>query len=388
MGAKIDSGFSNLLNLCRWMAAFLVVISHVRGMVFPAAGGFDLHDPLSTLFYFVTGFGHSAVILFFVLSGYLVGGNALAGLRAGSFSPTDYFIARFSRIYTVFLPALALVLLLDLTGSRLFAASGFYTHPPALNLLYFSILDRLDAVTFLGNVAMLQTILVDPLGSDAPLWSLANEWWYYVVFGLFLTVVKGRPLMYRLLALAGTAGAVLALFPREISLWFLIWLAGAGLAVYEPRRKLPLAVGLPVFLLLFSVTRLPQIAQKLPSDFLKDAIVAVGFLSCLLSARQARRLPSIGSAINARLADFSYSVYLFHFPLMIFLSGLAARFLPIPGLTGTRGAACFLVLLGLLYLVTYGLSRVTEAKAPRIRAALRRFVTDRPSGFQIDNKST
>lgn len=382
MSAKIDAGFSNLLNFCRWMSAFLVVISHVRNMVFPDKGGLDPRDPVSALFYGVTGFGHEAVILFFVMSGYLVGGTALADFRAGRFSPGAYFIARVSRIYTVFLPALLLVLVLDFTGSALFASSGFYTHPPDLHSLSFSIVERLDAVTLAGNLAMLQTILVEPFGSDVPLWSLANEWWYYLLFGGALWALKGRSRYRQVLSATAIAAVTVLLFPRQISLWFLIWASGAALVGIAPRRKIPLWFSVPLFLASLGLSRIFHLVQAklpafLPADFLQDLMVGLGFCLFLLSARQTGGLSLAGKKMNAFLADFSYSVYLFHFPLLIFFGALADRISPqtLPGQTGWRGGLCFCLGVALLYLTAFCLSRLTEANTARVRSVLRSLLT-------------
>ena len=45
-----------------------------------------------------------------------------------------------------------------------------------------AIAQALTAPVFLGNAAFLQRILVPELGTNGPLWSLANEFWYYLLF--------------------------------------------------------------------------------------------------------------------------------------------------------------------------------------------------------------
>ena len=89
---------STFLNISRWVAAFLVVIGHIRHLLFV-----DLkYVEHKTLFikgmYFFTGFGHEAVIVFFVISGYLVGGITLERWRLNGADLASYFSARFSRI--------------------------------------------------------------------------------------------------------------------------------------------------------------------------------------------------------------------------------------------------------------------------------------------------
>jgi hypothetical protein len=36
-------------------------------------------------------------------------------------------------------------------------------------------------IAFLGNFAFLQTICVPIFGTNGPMWSLANEFWYYII---------------------------------------------------------------------------------------------------------------------------------------------------------------------------------------------------------------
>ena len=69
-------------------------------------------------FYLITGLGHQAVLVFFVLSGYFVGGSVVDGFQRRRFSWTGYGIARLSRLWTVLLPALLLTLVLDTLGTQ------------------------------------------------------------------------------------------------------------------------------------------------------------------------------------------------------------------------------------------------------------------------------
>jgi peptidoglycan/LPS O-acetylase OafA/YrhL len=135
--------------------------------------------------HFFGGFGHTAVIIFFVISGFLIGGRTILNLEDKGFDLVDYFIHRFSRIYTVFVPALVAGYMIDWAGLEFFNASGIYNHPEQFytNAFGNDIAKHLGLDTFVGNLMQLQTITVSVLGSNGPLWSLANEWWYYVLFG-------------------------------------------------------------------------------------------------------------------------------------------------------------------------------------------------------------
>jgi peptidoglycan/LPS O-acetylase OafA/YrhL len=114
------------LDLTRGLAALVVFGGHLRSFLFvpfPQAG--PLGWPWKT-FYFATGLGHSAVMVFFVLSGFLIGGNVARSVRAGRWSWRDYAVKRMSRLWLVLIPALVLAATFDQFGQHFASGSGFY----------------------------------------------------------------------------------------------------------------------------------------------------------------------------------------------------------------------------------------------------------------------
>lgn len=85
-------------DLLRGVAAILVMLGHFADTRF--SGG---------KLYFLDYFLHDAVIIFFVLSGYIIA--YIADQRDNS--SIDYIINRLSRLYSVILPALLLTFILD-----------------------------------------------------------------------------------------------------------------------------------------------------------------------------------------------------------------------------------------------------------------------------------
>jgi len=90
-----------------------------------------------------------------------------------------------TRLYVVLVPGLLFGFFWDRMGSWLSAARGIYAHSlsdlgPAVPL------KNLTLGTLLGNLLFLQTILCETFGSNGPLWSLANEFWYYALFPVSL----------------------------------------------------------------------------------------------------------------------------------------------------------------------------------------------------------
>jgi peptidoglycan/LPS O-acetylase OafA/YrhL len=129
---------------------------------------------------FATGFAHQAVVVFFLISGWLVGGSLLNRIgQPGAL--LSYAIDRATRLWTVLVPALCLMLASASSSRKPIrpaptSAPRTNTRPPA----------------FAGNLLGLQTVLVKNFGGNYALWSLANESWYYVQFPLLLLVFMAR----------------------------------------------------------------------------------------------------------------------------------------------------------------------------------------------------
>lgn len=194
------------LDLLRGLAALLVCAGHLRAFLMVDFGLITSPTILDHMFYFTTGLGHQAVMVFFVLSGYLVGGSVLTAYQSGRWSWMNYTLRRMSRLWIVLLPALVLTLALDSLGRHWFPLGyegrfqALYNSGPTL-----AAPADLRAITFLGNVFFLQTSEVHRLGTNGPLWSLANEFWYYALFPLlcgvwFLHLWIGRFLFTLLIA--------------------------------------------------------------------------------------------------------------------------------------------------------------------------------------------
>ena len=78
----------------------------------------------------------------------------------------------------------------------------------------------LSFIAFLGNLVFLQDLYVPTFGSNWPLWSLANEFWYYLWFPALFMIVKRR--RQGLMAVSRLAVVLMpGLLPG-----FLVWLIG------------------------------------------------------------------------------------------------------------------------------------------------------------------
>ncbi|MGB7189635.1 MAG: acyltransferase family protein, partial [Acidobacteriaceae bacterium] len=222
------------LDALRGIAAVGVCLEHLRDIYFCDYSSIVRHSPLLALIYLASGLGHQWVMVFFVLSGYLVGGSVLRAHATGRWSWNGYLFNRLTRLYIVLAPAIAIGGLWDLFGIRLFGANGIYGGHTGAHAFTFSVQTHMGVLNLLGNYAFLQGIHVPSFGSNSPLWSLTNEFWYYIAFPpLFFAFVRSSSVARRLFSLVFLA-ALVFFVGHQIALLGLVWLMGVAIH-YLPR---------------------------------------------------------------------------------------------------------------------------------------------------------
>jgi len=310
------------LDIIRSVAAMAVMWGHLRIMFFLDYPLLQHPGAFTKFIYAITGFGHQSVMIFFVLSGFFISSGIFRRKSVGEWCWPGYLTDRIVRLYLVLIPGLILGGLWDNAGRIFFQASGVYSQP--LHNFSNLIVDQaLSPLTFLGNALFLQTIFCKAFGSNGPLWSIVNEFWYYILFpALFLLVLRPRK-PWVAAGYAALAAAVMYLIGVSRLYGFLIWLSGAVVVWAVPRHLLrshSVRIGGVVCAsALFSLCLLLSRAnpQKTSSDFL----VGLSFAGLLYGILQLddTRLPSLYQALAHDFAGFSYSLYVLHFPLLLFL---------------------------------------------------------------------
>lgn len=312
------------LDLARGISALLVCAGHLRAAMFVdysytlSKNGF-----LGKLFYFSTGLGHQAVMVFFVLSGFFVGGSVIS--KGANFKMTNYGIARLSRLWVVLLPALAFTFIVDIYINA-------YS-PNVLSGKYYSTLSSgpkngfySDSITTLvGNLFFLQNICVPIFGSNGPLWSLANEFWYYVLFPLIFIAIRGscKRILARI-ASALVAVMIMVTIGREIFDGFIILLFGVvtyKIYIYRaPKHRLLLSL---VTAALFSASIVDSKLSIITGHANTSSDLLVGFFFALFlisinNASTSWRTKEIAWT-SKWLSEISYTLYLTHFPLVLLI---------------------------------------------------------------------
>jgi peptidoglycan/LPS O-acetylase OafA/YrhL len=326
------------LDLVRGASALAVAAYHLRITLFmPYELLPDHGSALARAFYFVTGLGHQAVMVFFVLSGFFVGGSVVNNGR--SFRLRDYALARLTRLWIVLLPALlataAIDAVLHVYRPTFLEAEGLRSgHSGPISL-----------ATFFANLFFLQSLYAPVFGTNVPLWSLAYEAWYYALFPLAAIALGlvGEPNRLRMRVVSALMfGALTWAATTHLLAAFPVWLL--GVVVYwcsqrisiRPRRLLLLGS-----LLLFCVALVytMQATWQTLVHLRADIAVALGFAPvCLLLARWPHPVESwLGtwsSRVSIGLSEFSYSFYLTHFPAIALFASLVVPDLRVFGAAG------------------------------------------------------
>jgi peptidoglycan/LPS O-acetylase OafA/YrhL len=332
---NVDSpAFRTDIQALRGLAILLVVLHHsklVNGLVA----------------------GYLGVDIFFVVSGYLITGVVVKGIKQGTFTFSGFYFRRAKRL----LPAAYVTFLATTLLSPL-----FLTRPEMRDFAW----QLFGAVTFTGNIALwMQTGYFEGAAELKPLlhvWSLSIEEQYYLllpaalVFTLprfwragTLAVLAGS-LALCLLLVSVKPGATFYLLPTRA--WELA-LGSLGVLALDGGRGLWLArLFWPALAVLVMVPFFPTGG---PHPGLDALIVCTATLIVIL-----RRHPLLERSHPVRglagLGDMSYSLYLVHWPLLALAAN--AWVSPVPG--AVRIGLVFAALV-----LSYALFRWVERPARR-----------------------
>jgi peptidoglycan/LPS O-acetylase OafA/YrhL len=365
-------GRDEILDLIRGLSALMVLAAHIRGFVFCDLGELANPNLLTKAFYFLTGIHHQAVMVFFVLSGYFVGGGVLNALKKDRFSWSHYALARLSRLWVVLLPALILTALCDQLGSH-FAPEAYagkfrnlwMSGPEPAQAANF------DTTAFFGNLAFLQNISVPVFGSNGPLWSLANEFWYYVIFPLLaggISLLKKSPVKCCAWLLLG--GFITGWLPVNISSEGLIWLLGVVVWLIGNRLAGRLRVAwITGGFLLFAAS---LALSKTSSPFGSDYAVGIAFSIWMVALLGVWRHLNFLRPLGRYLSEISYTLYVVHFPILFLFAATVLR-----GKQFTPGAYGY-GLFGILFAGSIGLATVLywlfEKRTDRVRLFVSKLI--------------
>jgi peptidoglycan/LPS O-acetylase OafA/YrhL len=306
-------GTSLYLDFVRFGAAFVVFLEHLREHTRNSFASFWRAHPF--LYFHLNAYSETAVIVFFVLSGYVIA-HVLA-TRENSLG--EFTTSRLARLYSVAIPALLLVAATNsMEALRYPNAFVAYDNIPA-------------AIRYVGTGLFVSSFWLWPQlePANAPFWSLSFEASYYVGIAIFL-FAKGYGRLASLIILSLLAGPTMVLLAPT-------WLLGYGAYHFSQRRlNVPIAVGLWVLstaLLLscFMVgegLRQPLKFLRMPDDSVGGLLAAYAAALCFVvniiafdafSGKAQRVLQPVSGFIRW-LGSMTFALYLFHQPILSLLT--------------------------------------------------------------------
>jgi peptidoglycan/LPS O-acetylase OafA/YrhL len=234
--------FSVYLDLIRFLASLGVFVDHLSADAF-SKGLLNAH---------LGRYGNVSVMIFFLLSGYVIAFVTSTRERCAK----DYTIARFARLYSVVAVALLLTYVFDAIGMH--ANPKFYANPDVLPAPP-SWMGYLSSLSFVQQFQMFGRYGICP-GTNQPFWSLSFEATYYVVAGL--AMFAPRKISYPLsLLLLGVAGV-------RIAILLPIWGLGYFLFTARERIRLGTRTSLVIFPVSAAVILLaPRLFPRNPANY-------------------------------------------------------------------------------------------------------------------------
>lgn len=271
-----------------------------------------------------------SVAVFFLLSGILIGGSISRQVTAGEFSLRDYAVARFFRIYPplvvavlVTISCVVVIRIFDLYGAETYHLQGDLGNARSRATIDWSSVVTTLTLTY-QLVPRHQFIFF-----NGPLWSLAFEVWMYVLAGLAtFAVIRGSLigwlataiLVYVMLFVSIAAHPPFWAVGLVWGLGFVYGWGGQISTILFIKRKYLAGSAL---LICIAVAN-KEFFAFLPAPYngFRQHIFYVGcsvILFCgLTSLLQSKRFEeSAACQLLAKSANFSYTLYLLHFPLFL-----------------------------------------------------------------------
>lgn len=293
----------NILEAVRGGAALYVFLGHF------IVGSFAVKTNLLSVFF---RFGQEAVILFFLMSGFVI---ELSRLRK-KISFQEFFLKRFLRIYPLFLLAIILVLAYQIR----------YNLP-------------IDIKTLVGNLLMLQDAaflkpgtIVGTYGNVA-LWSLSYEWWFYMLFVPISSFKNKNAVAMTIVAISAILYFIYPIQPVRWLMYFGIWWSGVMLADLLVLGEMNLKncitkimgplLGLPLVLSIIKATTLKfESIGVYPILEIRHFLGAIMFIIIALIWRKKNWFGYNYFSFFEKIAPFSYGLYVLHLPLILIFETL------------------------------------------------------------------
>ncbi len=242
-------------------------------------------------------------MIFFVLSGFFIHKSLVRSVSERRLS--DFVVSRVNRIVPPFAFAIALTVALWAIAPMAFGGDRSLDSPIRSE---FSISGIWVTAVFLNG------LFGPTVSANGPLWSLSYEIWYYTLALLFALIVLGKRGGWVFIP----ALLILSFYePRFLILGF-VWMFGFVVSILHSNKRLPDLSHWPFLILaIIALVLYIQIGPSQESPFYVFEIALGAWFSVYLTEIVQREPGSFAPFT----ANFSYSLYVTHFPLLLFMRG-------------------------------------------------------------------
>lgn len=303
------------LDIIRIVAAYVVLLGH--GFSFFKIG--ILKD--KTYFPSIAAF---SVIIFFLLSGFLLMYSLEKHIEVEKYSFKKFFIHRFIRIYREYIPALLMIALIDYISI-------------SINPLGYHEYQTYNLKQFIGNIFMLQRTTLGKLpcldiayfGTGAVLWTLVLEWWFNMIGGiLFFILKREKASLWQIVLLVVFIFIPIDSIILGRSNAGFIFSLGAFAYYFCPRLQAKHCIGI----LLLSTSIWLFYALETKMDYTVYTYILFFFMFCsALCIAGEHECPPLGYAFRVirYLSKGTFMLYLIHYSIFLLLLRLPMHWTPI-----------------------------------------------------------
>ena len=301
---RISSELSGALDIARAAAAIYVVFHHVLSK-------YTLPYHLD----FIFRFGQEAVLVFFLLSGFVI--FASESQRANDLR--GYYLRRIRRIYPPLIAALLV--------------STYVAWSNGILEAQFSATQLAGTLLSLQDISFLKPgVITDPYLGNSPLWSLSYEVFFYSIYPfVFWLWKKNRSITNNILGfICCTSYIIFIIYPQHFTLvlaYFLVWWCGAMAADSWFRQGRDVRSMMSSYKWLVALCVTAAIGIMIEGfkgvgvhPFLEFRHFSVGALVLLIftgsNGALVRRLSPLNK-LGIQIASISYGLYILHYPLLV-----------------------------------------------------------------------